>query len=68
MNLPRTFGSMEPPSTSMTMRNQILRNDYGMEVLGFYCPYPRYCFPLVSSGREPQNFFAALPALTCSLI
>jgi hypothetical protein len=28
-----------------------------MEVLGFYCPYPRYRFPLVSSGREPQKFF-----------
>jgi hypothetical protein len=29
---------------------------YGIEVLGLYCPYPRYCFPLVSSGGEFQMF------------
>jgi len=28
----------------------------GIEVLGFYCPYPRCCYPLVSSGGEFQMF------------
>jgi len=36
----------------------------GIEVLGFYCPYPRYFCSLVSSGGEFQMFCrrrAALP-------
>jgi len=28
----------------------------GIEVLGFYCPYPRYYYSLVSSGGEFQIF------------
>jgi len=26
----------------------------GIEVLGFYCPYPCYCYSLVSSGGRTQ--------------
>jgi hypothetical protein len=36
--------------------NRNSTKNYGIEVLGFYCPYPRCCYPLVSSGGEFQMF------------